>query len=193
MKPKENSSLRKGFLWTAILLFGLAAGYLWNDSRRAASVIQKEIPNADVTRIASEYLCSCGQCSGEELSQCSCDAAKKEREFIRTALESGSTPDDIRLVLSTRHKRVVSDAGEMKKETASPLASIDREVEDILKNYRCGCGKCEGEPLSDCECGHANGGREVKGYLRSRLSDAKVSRPDLIRELEEKFDLQRVL
>jgi len=148
----------------------------------------------EVAGIASQFYCSCGECAGEELSRCSCDAAKKEREFIRAALASGTSHEAINGVLSAKHRSKVS-AGDVKntRDRGPQRLAVQTDMTEILENYRCGCGKCEGEPLSECDCGHENGGLDVKAYLGTRLADTTISRQDLMRELERKFALQRVM
>lgn len=50
---------------------------------------------AKVKEVASQFICSCGTCGEEPLDVCSCNTAVQERQFIRNAVQSGQTVDQI--------------------------------------------------------------------------------------------------
>lgn len=50
---------------------------------------------ATVKEVASQFVCSCGTCGEEPLDVCSCNTAVQERQFIRNAVQSGQTVDQI--------------------------------------------------------------------------------------------------
>ena len=42
-----------------------------------------------VTRIAAQFVCSCGTCGEKRLDVCSCETAQRERAFIQNQLRDG--------------------------------------------------------------------------------------------------------
>lgn len=42
-----------------------------------------------VTRIAAQFICSCGTCGEKRLDVCSCETAQQERAFIQNQLREG--------------------------------------------------------------------------------------------------------
>ena len=73
--------------------------------------LQGEVKNtnpvieAQVTSIASKFICSCGteECANQSLETCTCDIAAKERQFIRENLEKNTKPDDIVVALANKY------------------------------------------------------------------------------------------
>lgn len=60
---------------------------------------------AQVTAIASKFVCSCGtnECNFTSLESCSCNTAAEERQFIRVNLENNKKPDDIVVDLANKY------------------------------------------------------------------------------------------
>ena len=60
---------------------------------------------AQVTVIASKFVCSCqtNECNKTSLESCTCSTAAEERQFIRTKLEKNEKPDDILVDLANKY------------------------------------------------------------------------------------------
>ena len=60
---------------------------------------------AQVTAIASKFVCSCqtNECNKTSLESCTCSTAAEERQFIRTKLEKNEKPDDIVVDLANKY------------------------------------------------------------------------------------------
>lgn len=63
------------------------------------------VVEAQVTAIASKFICSCQtkECANQSLESCTCDIAAKEGQFIRENLENGKKPDDIVVALADKY------------------------------------------------------------------------------------------
>ena len=47
--------------------------------------------DAQLLKVAKQFKCSCGNCGGTPLEECSCPTAEKERAFIASQLRNGKT------------------------------------------------------------------------------------------------------
>ncbi|GEM_PF-684556 len=74
---------------------------------------------ANVQAIASKFICSCGTCGEQPLDICTCDTAVREREFIRSSLQAGQSPNQVIAAVNTTF-------GWMKPEFAAQDDSLPR-------------------------------------------------------------------
>ena len=83
---------------------------------------------AQVTTIASKFICSCGtkECNFTSLESCTCNTAAEEREFIREKLEKNTKPADIVVALANKY-------GFLKSEFASKYKVDRSEVWNSIK------------------------------------------------------------
>jgi hypothetical protein len=88
---------------TLLVIGGL---YLFSPQENRKSPVITEARSSDpgmelqVTAIASKFKCSCGTCGELPLETCGCNTAVQERQFIRTSLQSGQSPDQIVLAVN---------------------------------------------------------------------------------------------
>lgn len=168
---------------------------------------------AEVLKIAERFICSCGSCGEQPLDVCRCNTAVKEREFIRTALQSGGKEQQI--IAS-----VNSTFGWMKPEYASPADTLARKTrkpvvltvpqqnanppllptgeertkiatvadrQGIFEHFKCSCGQCGIEELKDCDCGHPRGAKEVKSYVDLKLLKGTYTVAQVIADVEQRY------
>ncbi len=76
------------------------------NSERSAVEIKSSNPavEAQVTSIASKFVCSCrtNECNFTSLESCTCNTAAEERQLIRTKLEKNEKIDDIVVDLANK-------------------------------------------------------------------------------------------
>lgn len=58
---------------------------------------------ATVRDVASKFICSCGTCGEQPLDICTCNTAIQERQFIRNAVQSGQTSEQIIAAVNTTY------------------------------------------------------------------------------------------
>jgi hypothetical protein len=159
---------------------------------RESSVVEVKSNNpaleAQVSKLASEFMCTCGNCSNETLDQCICENAQKARQIIRTSLLAGRPMVQIVATIdSSFGGRIEKQTGEIKVDEILPAA----QRTEVLSHFRCPCGKCGMENLAECECDHPRGGREVRGFLDRKLSEKQYSSIQLIAEIEKVYGKKR--
>ncbi|GAB4341772.1 MAG: hypothetical protein Kow0037_28590 [Calditrichia bacterium] len=65
-----------------------------------------------VNEIAEKFRCSCGQCGGFPLEECSCPTAKEEKSFIAQQIKQGVAAHEIINQLSQTYGWIEDDTGE---------------------------------------------------------------------------------
>jgi hypothetical protein len=130
---------------------------------------------AQVTLIATQFICACGDCSGESLEKCSCNVAKKARQTIRESIQAGRSPGDIMATIdrSFGGRKADSAFAQSGLSTTGSLTALRTEV---LSHFRCPCGKCGMENLAECECQHPRGAKEVRAFLDKKLATAEIEK-----------------
>ncbi len=108
--PKEwISNWRTGMVGIVIIagtLLLIGSMYLFSPQENRKAPVITEARSSDqgmeiqVTAIASKFICSCGTCGELPLETCECNTAVQERQFIRTSLQSGQSPDQIVLAVN---------------------------------------------------------------------------------------------
>ncbi len=82
------------------------------DTEKSSGEIKSSNPvvEAQVTAIASKFVCSCGtnECNSTSLETCTCDIAGRERQFIRNKLEKNEKPDDIVVDVANKYGNLKS-------------------------------------------------------------------------------------
>ena len=77
--------------------------------KNESSSVEKKSSNpaveAQVTAIASKFVCSCrtNECNFTSLESCTCSTAAEERQLIRTKLEKNEKPSDIVVDLANKY------------------------------------------------------------------------------------------
>ncbi len=113
-KRKESHGDTKLFRWPRIIGVVVIAGallficskYFFPPEENRKVPVAREARSSDpateiqVTAIASKFICSCGTCGELPLESCGCNTAVQERQFIRTSLQSGQSPDHIVLAVN---------------------------------------------------------------------------------------------
>lgn len=168
---------------------------------------------AKIRQIAEHFICSCGSCGEQPLDVCRCNTAVKEREFIRSALQSGLKEQQI--IAS-----VNSTFGWMKPEYAEPSDSLAAKVKkpvklavprengtrpfsaqsaentrialaadriEIFSHFKCPCGQCGIDELKDCDCSHPRGAQEIKGYVDTQIQTGTQTVAQVITEVEQRY------
>jgi len=160
-------------------------------SRQAAAIEARSdnpVVEAEVSKLASEFMCTCGTCSNETLDRCVCENAQKARQFIRTSILSGQTNAQIvASIESSLGGRIERPAEAI--DTEHTLSAAERI--EVLSHFRCPCGKCGMENLAECECGHPRGGQEVRGFLDRKSSEKQYSSSQLVAEIEKAYGGKR--
>lgn len=72
---------------------------------------------ATVREVVSKFICSCGTCGEQPLENCTCNTAIQERQFVRNAVQSGQTSEQIIAAVNTTY-------GWMKPEFAAKYDSL---------------------------------------------------------------------
>ena len=141
---------------------------------------------AQVASIAGQFVCACGDCSGESLDKCTCNVAKKARQTIREFVQAGRSHGEIVASIDRTFGGLKSDPAH-EQAGLSTTASTTALRADVLSHFRCPCGKCGMENLAECECEHPRGAKEVRAFLDKKLS-AGVDSPDqLVAEIEKAY------
>ncbi len=168
---------------------------------------------AKVTQIAEHFICSCGSCGEQPLDVCRCNTAVKEREFIRSALQSGLKEQQI--IAS-----VNSTFGWMKPQYAVPSDSLAAKLKkpvklevprenatrpfssqlavntrialaadriEIFSHFKCPCGQCGIDELKDCDCSHPRGAQEIKGYVDRQIETGTQTVAQVITDVGQRY------
>ena len=79
--------------------------YPKNESSSVEKKSSKPAVEAQVSAIASKFVCSCGttECNFTSLESCTCSTAAEERQLIRSKLEKNEKPDDIVVDLANKY------------------------------------------------------------------------------------------
>lgn len=90
---------------TLLILLGFVAGLIVNRTSTPSSP-PPQTPLAPlysqaVLAIASDFICSCGQCGERDLVACTCDTAIREKNYIRDLLNKNYDRETIVTTLET--------------------------------------------------------------------------------------------
>ncbi len=72
---------------------------------KSSDIFLNPVIKAQVTSIASKFVCSCRNpdCNKTSLESCTCNTAAAERQFISEKLEQNNKPDDIVVLLANKY------------------------------------------------------------------------------------------
>lgn len=164
------------------LLYVFRQSLISRDSSAIEVKSENSAVETEVSKLASEFMCTCGSCSDETLAQCVCENAQNARQIIRTSLLAGQPIVQIAATIDRSFGgRIERPAGQI---YADQVLAASQRIE-VLSHFRCPCGKCGMENLAECECDHPRGGREVRGFLDRKLSEKQYSSAQLIAEIEK--------
>ncbi len=169
---------------------------------------------ARVREIAAKFVCSCGKCGEQPLDTCTCDRAIQERQFIRSALASGQSLEQVvEATMSTfgwikpefndkyaadtsirQFPSKLKAARELQIQppslfsspAAAEIATVSNRAK-ILSYFQCPCGQCPSLELSDCNCTHPRGATEVKAFIDKKLTEGKYSVAELVAEVDRVY------
>ena len=166
------------------LLYTMRQNLTSREVTQRGDVSENAVLEAQVLKIAAQFSCTCGTCSGESLEQCTCKNAQEARRMIRSSILAGHpTAQILAAIDSSFGGRIERPAGEI---DASQFLTAAQRTE-VLSHFRCPCGKCGMENLAECECDHPRGGREVRGFIDRKLSEKQFSSTQLIAEIEKVY------
>ena len=166
----------------------------------------------EMHEIASKFVCACGSCPNNPLESCGCVTARRERDYIRTALNAGLSGDEvIRKVnaefggLEDEFEAEYGGSGKVRLDLTStdPLnaalageitAGMDDEriagfVEraEIISHFTCNCGQCDMDQLSECGCDPPGGATEVKGFIDDRIAEGGLTVGQIIEQVDNRY------
>ncbi|MEE9119108.1 MAG: hypothetical protein V3U02_11035, partial [Calditrichia bacterium] len=168
------------------------------------------ILEANVLDIASKFTCSCGSCGEEALETCSCNTAIQEREYIRRQLQKGKSASAAIAAVNAKYGHMKPEyAGknsnsDLNLNLAKKLKSFElssqtnltgknnnlanfQDREEIYSHFQCPCGQCAIPELTDCECSHPGGAKEVKTFIDNQIQEGKYSKAQLIELVENRY------
>ena len=196
MKTKRLTPRRKlSSVIITLLIIGSTVGfvsvlYVLRQSLTPREAAHSEVKNdnpaleTQVSKVAAQFMCACGNCSNESLDQCPCETAQRARQLIRTSILSGRPIRQVlAMVDSSFGGRIEKPAGKLE---GDPDAAMSQRTE-VLSHFRCPCGKCGMENLAECDCDHPRGGMEVRAFLDGKLLEKKYSPDQLIVEIEKVY------
>jgi hypothetical protein len=165
--------------------------------------------------IAARFNCSCGSCGEKSLDICACNRAIEERQFIRNALQTGQSEDQIIAAVNTTYGSrkpgsVESPHASVPDAAIPPGTAVSHEVtarrvmaasdpstpdriassadrDEILGHFKCACGKCGMDDLSACICQHPRGAVEVKAFVDRTIEGGKISVAQIITLVDQKY------
>ncbi len=192
-----------------IYLFGILPGQSSaNSTQQVEPAIEQPTNNVElenkVVEIASMFACSCGGCDELPLESCTCETAQQERQFIRSALQHGHSVEEVIQSVNNTYGFIeeeyqsqygggkprlddLSNKLEQNEIENKPVASLaDRSK--IIAQFFCNCGQCEGEPLTECDCDHPAGAREVKQFIDNEIQHGTHTVEEIIARVDAKYD-----
>lgn len=161
-----------------------------------------------VKDIASQFVCMCGSCSEESLDVCTCNKAVQERQMIRDYLTEGQSAEQIMKVLDANYggrktklleeRRQDKEAYEklnlnpLKRDsevrnTASTRIATIADVNAIVEQFQCNCGRCEVDDLKDCSCSHPKGASEVKAFINNKIGEGKYTVGQVVNIVDQTY------
>ena len=156
-------------------------------SRETASAeVKSDNPalEARMSKIASQFLCACGDCTNQTLDQCPCETAQSARQTIRASLQAG---EPVGKIIATIDSAFGGRLQTPPEQMGSNQEITTSQRTEVLSHFRCPCGKCGMENLAECECDHPHGGKEVRAFLDQKLSDKNYSQDQLVAEIEKTY------
>lgn len=170
---------------------------------------------AKVLDVASKFICSCGTCGEKPLDTCTCDKAAEERQFIRTNLQAGQTPELIIAAVMNTYgwlkpefaakydstnaikTRLNTPAARSQPQNVFPTQTVKMsdgnkiatitDSDEIYSHFRCPCGQCGMDDLKVCTCKHPRGATEVKAFVQAKIAEGTRTIAQIMDELEVKY------
>lgn len=167
-----------------------------------------------VLAVASKFVCSCGTCGEQSLDVCACETAVEERQFIRNAVQTGQSEQQVIASVNSTYgwikqqyasqydstgrsrnitTKLTLPAGSDKPlltlpllATKNKLATVEDRIE-IFSLFKCPCGQCSTDELKDCSCQHPRGATEVKAFVDHKISENRYSITEVIDFVGKKY------
>lgn len=197
-------SLKSIWIFTSVFLFALllvgiyssnSNRYNQDNDRFIDERSDNPVIEAKVFEIASNFACGCGSCNEESLDICKCNFAVDERQFIRDYLEQNKNTSDIITAMITKYGGLKPGVSLMKYEetnksaaqaTQSGIATFgDRST--IYSAFKCPCGQCNIDELTDCTCNHRNGATDVKKFIDTKIAENRFSVEQIIDVVDKTY------
>lgn len=169
---------------------------------------------AEVTEIASKFVCSCGTCGEESLELCTCPTAIKERNFIRNSLEKNINYEEVVYQTANKYGWLKQEfAGNYKVDNSKVWNPVKGESQTTQDNYsenlgnkkaaisdksiiysafNCPCGQCSLDELKNCNCPHPNGAKEIKKFIDEIIIKNKYTVNEIIDIVNNKFGGKKI-
>jgi cytochrome c-type biogenesis protein CcmH/NrfF len=202
-----------GLLALGVVLFVVYAAYINQKAAKISEPYVEQISanfalEAQVREVASKFVCACGSCPREPLESCSCPTARKERDFIRNALASGQSADQVITVLNNQFGGLKSAQSANRKDDLTLLpppvlsgntlggaeSGRDGDVlasfvhrQQIIEQFSCPCGQCAIDKLKDCNCDHPRGAQEVKKYIDDQIAAGTYTVAQIIEKVDNQY------
>ncbi len=167
----------------SLIVGGVILLFLVLDSKTGIQKQQRPIPvvesksndlalEAKVLDVASKFICSCGTCGEQPLDVCSCNTAVKERQYIRTSLQSGQSLNQVALA-------VQDNFGWVKPEFSAKIDSLARKSGRRIKTTSASGVTNRGElRIPD---------KKVRSVVDEKIAEKKHTIAHVIKEVENKY------
>jgi hypothetical protein len=170
---------------------------------------------AGVIAIASKFICSCGSCGEKPLEICACERAIEERQFIRNALQTGKSADQIIAgvnatfgwmkpdsagrslsgmpaltnlpAVASSYRLLTSHVADTSQTPATDRIASSADRNEIFAHFRCACGQCGMDDLGACTCRHPHGATEVKAFVDNIIAGGKLSVAQVVKEVDQEY------
>lgn len=219
-KRKQN---QKSILVPVLIIAGgLIIFYLFVMESNEGSRMQNNIPVENVSQninissqvfsVASKFTCPCGSCGDEALETCTCATAVREREYIKTELNSGKSVQQVIAAVNSKYGHLkpeyagkfVNDLNlnlsqKLKINDLSSISNIQTEdikfadfndKEEIFAHFECPCGQCGIPELIECNCTHPGGATEVKLFIDEKIKEKNYTVAQIIEKVNEHYGHQ---
>lgn len=171
-----------------------------------APAAQTPVPTTPVSmqvrEVASHFVCGCGSCDDLELATCSCPTAVKERAVIQEELDRGTPPRDVVRLIADRYGHLKpqfagmfpgpspEEPAEDGRREAPPVVPVnvglgtgvatEADLAEMTRQLACACGNCDHDRLSDCECDHSRGAKELKAFLKYKIAQNRLTADEIL-------------
>lgn len=181
-------------------------------ARRAADPGIAAAFGLEVREVASRFWCSCGSCEDPELADCSCPTAVAEKRLIDQELQKGIAELDVVRAVHRRYGRIKSQYASLVEDTTGETAAIgeraaandsgaalpvigakaaliagEADTLAIAKRFTCACGQCGDLALTDCDCDHPRGAREMKALIAYQVSQKRHTADEIVQAVSYEY------
>ncbi len=199
-----------------LLLTGVMVWFLKDESETGNGQTPLSASDAAIGKrvvdIASNFVCSCGNCAEESLDRCTCEHAARARQDIRDHVREGRNDSEIVRLIGATYGGLKTDllkgTGAGRNRTSATLPgtkersvirtatdsfsiggthAVPGDLDRIIAEFRCPCGQCGWDELKDCDCGHPRGAKEVKAFIQQRIAEGNRTAEEIVKEVERVY------